>query len=99
MKTASQFISEVRININKTRSMFRNHLSMHVMPVLLALAFIVVAERNMTATGKQRDVTITSKPVKASNHYLTSLSVLNAGNIQHVVTIYQVTRLAVNFIR
>lgn len=79
--------------------MFRNRLSMHVMPVLLAVAFIVITERKLSATNETADVVVTSQPATLSGTYLNSFSLLNAGNIQHVATVCQVTRLVVNFIR
>ena len=89
--------NQIRTRINRFRMMLRTNLSMHVMPVLLAFAFLFITERNLRS-NKQQVSAVTTAP--ATQHVSSAgFAFLNTGNIQHFATIYQVTRLAINVIR
>ncbi len=93
MESDNQFRSKT----NRFRMMLRTNLSMHVMPVLLAFAFLFITEQNLRHKNGQADAeesTQTFQYVSPNNFAL-----LNTGNIQHVVTIYRITRLAINVSR
>jgi hypothetical protein len=89
--------NQIRTGISRFRMMLRTNLSMHIMPVLLAFVFVFITEHKLR--NNQQQLSANAATPAAQFISPASFALLNAGNIQHVVTIYQVTRLAINVIR
>jgi hypothetical protein len=97
MQHSNNSMQQLKLAVKNARMFFSSCLSMHIVPVLFAVTFIVVAQRSGDRSTPIVNKTVDKKSL-VSNAPLLNMLPLNAANASQLIAVYSVASVAYKII-